>query len=53
MAEFILGREGADALAYYNETNFMFTPVLKKVRNGQKVLTYNDETKKYIEIRYS
>ena len=34
-AEFVLGGEDALAEAYYNETNFMFTPVLKKVRNGQ------------------
>ena len=50
-AEFLVNAETSEV--NYDETHFMLTPLINKVRNGHEHLKYDKEAKKYIEIRFS
>jgi len=46
--------EGKHNLKYeYENTQFMVTPSLQKVRHGHETLQYNSETQAYIEVRFA
>ncbi len=49
---FIVDNElGLSAVAYI-ETKLILSPVIQKVRDGEIKLHYDDETKRYIELRF-
>ena len=49
--EFLVPKE--QLFQNFNETHFLLTPSINKVKNGNQKLSYDEDTKKYIEVRFA
>jgi len=50
---YLLGSEERDYVYSYEEISFMLTPGIRSVRDGKKVIDYEDrEVRKYIELTF-